>query len=122
MSGVNFPTHLPQPTAAFVGEDGSISRPWLYFLMGLFNRSDAVAVDLTGIRKQIAGLFVENAFEDSPQPAPRIGFSFDTLMSDEAMQMPLSLPVLLSMAFSDDVPRPSDLNPFLVAILVSDPS
>lgn len=110
MAGVaSIGTTTPIPSTPMVDPSGNITRPWLYFLLALFNRTGgAVGVSLVDIEKEVAtlqqqatSLFVEESMSDVPGPAP------------------LAPGALLTLSLVDDVP-PAQINPFLASLLIAD--
>ncbi len=111
---------VPQPNVSFIAPDGSISRPWLYYLIGLFYRTGGnTPIIPDDLQNQINALFVEEAFNDlQERPVP---VSFPVFMG-EAMAdtpMPLVAPILFGQFMADDVPR-AVMNPIIAALMVSD--
>jgi hypothetical protein len=91
---------VPQAAVPFLNKDGTVSRPWLYFLISMNARTGGSTPILPAdLQSQINSLFVEEAFDD-PQPAAvRVTFSADTIFAEEPVRM---------------------LNPILASLLVSD--
>lgn len=117
---------IPLPPTPLVDASGNISRPWLYFLLSLFNRTGgaqgiSVTVlqqDIAMLQQQAGALFVEEAMADVPFPPTGISFSMDAVMSDETPPPSIAPGTLLTLSLIDDVPR-APLNPFLAAMMVS---
>jgi len=106
MSGSqNLSVTIPQPAIAFLDPDGSISRPWLYFLLAIKNAitsGSSIPIPSQTLREQIISLFVEQAMSDVPE------------------LQPTASTVLLSLALSEPNDSKPPLNPIIAALLVSD--
>lgn len=104
----NIAAAVPLPPTPLVDASGNISRPWLYFLMALFNRTGgnqgvsltALQQDIATLQQQAGALFVEDAMSDVAFPPPSVA------------------PAAMFDLMADDVPR-APLNPFLAAMMVS---
>jgi hypothetical protein len=91
---------VPQASIPFLNKDGTVSRPWLYFLIAMNARTGgSMPIPPSALQAQINALFVEGAFDDPQSPMSYLGFAADTL--------------------TDDIPAPT-LNPFLASLLVAD--
>jgi len=131
-------TTIPIPTTAFLTPEGNVSRPWLYFMLAIFNRTGGSAgISSFGLEKQLLGVQIQEAMDDDVDARPRVGMSLADVMSDDAGVRPSvgitlsdvlgddvqpvnrAMPVLLTLSLMDDVPR-AQLNPFLASLLVAD--
>jgi hypothetical protein len=113
----NMSVTIPQPSVPFVGADGTIARPWLYYMVGIFNRTGGpTGMSSATLQQQIIGLQVEEAMDDVAFPAAVP--VFDVMSGDDSAPNPV-VQTLLALSLVDDAPRAS-LNPFLASLLVAD--
>jgi hypothetical protein len=106
---------IPQPNVPFLNPDGSIARPWLYFMVGVQSAlGGTTPIPVPQLQAQIDALAVEEALNAPVTPQPRPALSIADVMSERPQS---SAPALLSFLPVDSAPR-QPINPFLAALLV----
>lgn len=98
---------LPQPNVPFL-DGNSVSRPWFYFLLSLFNRTGGLTpiIPVT-LQQQINALFVEVAMEDDAEApfAPGRLIMADQMLADALPVRPTD-PLLAAFFAMDPVDQP----------------
>jgi hypothetical protein len=121
MSASIYNATLPQPNVPFLNPDGTVSRPWWYFLIALNARTGGntpTPVIPATLQAQINSLFVEQAMTDEGGENPSVGLSMATILETDPPPANMVPALLAAWTAGDD--GAAIVNPFLAALLVSD--
>lgn len=83
MSESQFAATIPQPQIPFLGADGKVARPWLYFFLSLLGRTGGIpGIPASDLQAQIDSLFAELAMADVEPPQSATDFLAGELFSE----------------------------------------